>query len=66
VQKNRRRKRTKTASDSEPGDTLAASVDDPHHAHVIARALEVAGEAHAFRDLVSETPEIDDVATGAQ
>src|SRR5262249_17284607 len=45
---------------------LSMIVNDAHLPHVIADALEVRTQSHMNADVVSETPEIDDVAASTQ
>src|SRR5271166_2047373 len=46
--------------------TLAPIVYNPHFTHVITNAPDVTRQAHALGNVVTETPEIDNIATGAQ
>ena len=54
--------------DLRPGAShaLASVVDNPHLTHVTANAIDVACQAHALGNIVSEAPEVDDIADCAQ
>ena len=45
---------------------LSEIVYNSYLAHVIADAIDLACQAHTLGDVVSKTPEIDDISTGAQ
>src|SRR5215469_14991537 len=50
----------------ETGHALATIADDPHLAHAVADAIDFSQQPHSLGNVISETPEVDDVAASAQ
>ena len=53
-------------ADAEAPDAPPCRIDEPYLFDVIAAAFELRKETHPFRNVVSESPKIDDIASGAQ